>query len=352
MCNKGLIPKGIRLWWCSPLFVLLLVAAFPVLPAVTEDAPAVNEEAALFAMEAPPPLPENINETADLVVAAADGKVTMLDPAGPIPVPDTVIETKDIEYGNVNGRPLLLDLYQPRERSGPLPGILFIHGGGWSGGQRSDYKYYCVRFPQMGYVVATVSYRFVSEAVFPACVQDVKCAVRWMRANADKYGINPDAIAAIGGSAGGHLAMMLGYSSGVAELEGTGGHPEYSSAVQAVVDLYGPVDMTLEEFHTNKTLLAFFGGKTFSEIPDQYRLASPLTHVTKDAPPTLIIHGTDDFTVPVAQADLLAERLKELGCDYEYLRLKGYPHTLDILLEANRHVRWYMYHFLDKYLKK
>ncbi len=317
-----------------------------------DEAPDVSEEAALFALSAPPALPENINEMADLVVAAADGKLTLLDLDDPVPVPDTVIETKDIEYGNVNGRPLLLDLYQPRELSGPLPAVIFIHGGGWSGGQRSDYKYYCVRFPQMGYVVATVSYRFVDEAIFPACVQDVKCAVRWMRANAEKCGINPDAIAAVGGSAGGHLAMMLGDSFGVKELEGDGGHPEYSSAVQAVVNLYGPVDMTLEEFHENKTLLAFFGGKRFTEIPDQYRLASPMTHLKQGVPPTLIIHGTDDETVPVSQADLLAERLKELGCAYEYLRLKGYPHTLDILLEVNKHVRWHMYHFLDKHLKQ
>lgn len=348
MYKRYLILPTLYAGGCSLLFLM----PFAAVSSTADEAPAVSEEAVLFAMAAPPPLPENINEMADLVVAAADGKLTLLDLDDPVPVPDTVIETKDIEYGNVNGRPLLLDLYQPREHSGPLPAVVFIHGGGWSGGQRSDYKYYCVRFPQMGYVVATVSYRFVDEAIFPACVQDVKCAVRWMRANAEKYGINPDAIAAVGGSAGGHLAMMLGYSAGVAELEGDGGHPEYSSAVQAVVNLYGPVDMTLEEFHENKTLLAFFGGKHFTEIPDQYRLASPMTHVKQGVPPTLIIHGTDDETVPVSQADLLAERLKELGCEYKYLRLTGYPHTLDILLEVNKHVRWHMYHFLDKYLKK
>ena len=173
-----------------------------------------------------------------------------------------------------------------------------------------------------------------------------------MRANAGKYGINPDKIAAIGGSAGGHLSMMLGYSAGVPELEGAGGHQEYSSAVQAVVDLYGPTDITLPEHHDNPTLLAFFGGKTFDEVPDQYRLASPITHLTKDAPPTLIIQGTDDEIVPVSQSDLLAERLKELGVEYEYLRLPGYPHTLDILLEANAYCRWHIYRFLDKHLRQ
>jgi len=348
------MPTNLTVVWSGKILFVSLACVSCLLcvsAAFCEETSLASEEAALFALKTPPPLPENINEMADLVVAAANGELTMIDLQAPIAVPENVIETKDIEYGNVDGRKLQLDLYQPREHSGPLPAVIFIHGGGWSSGQRSDYKYYCVRFPQMGYVVATVSYRLVGEAVFPACVQDVKCAVRWMRANAEKYGINPNTIAAVGGSAGGHLAMMLGYSAGVPELEGTGGHQEFSSAVQAVVDLYGPVDMTLEEFHENKTLLGFFGGKHFNEIPDQYRLASPITHLKKGVPPTLIIHGTDDTTVPVSQADFLEARLKELGVDYEYLRLKGYPHTLDILVEVNKYVRWHMYHFLDKHLK-
>ncbi len=356
MVNKPAIASsGFQIQWRLFFILPLFIGGFHALPSYAQPAvqdETAREEAALFALETPPALPENISQAADLIVAIANGELTLIDLSSPMPVPESIVETKDIEYGNVNGRPLLLDLYQPQERSGPLPGIVLIHGGGWSSGQRSDYKYYCVRFPLMGYVVATVSYRFVNEAVFPACVEDVKCAVRWMRANADKYGINPEAIAAIGGSAGGHLAMMLGYSAGVAELEGRGGQGEYSSAVQAVVDLYGPVDMTLEEFHENKTLLAFFGGKHFNEIPDQYRLASPNTHLKKGMPPTLIIHGTDDDTVPVSQADLLEARLKELDCPYEYLRLKGYPHTLDIAVEINKYVRWHIYHFLDKHLKR
>ena len=344
-CTRVL--NGGRLGWLMLAFSMVLL-----LPCASYASVAVEEtEAALFALETPPPLPENINEMADLVIAAANGELTMIHLSDPVPVPDSVVETKDIEYGNVNGRPLLLDLYQPRDREGPLPGIVLIHGGGWSGGNRSDYKYYCVRFPQMGYVVATVSYRLVGEAPFPACIEDVKCAVRWMRAHAEQYGINPDAIAAIGGSAGGHLSMMLGYSPDVPELEGTGGHEDYSSAVQAVVNLYGPTDLTPEEFHEHPTLVAFFGGKTFAEAPDQYRLASPLTHLRKGAPPTLVIQGTDDDIVPVAQADLLVERLRELGVEHEYLRMHGYPHTLDILVEINRYVRWHIYHFLDKHLK-
>jgi len=345
-------PVFLSLFFVS---LLILTACFGTISA-QEPAKIVlpETEAALVALESPPPLPENITNTGDLLMQLGLGNLTKLDieEAEKAPVPDDVEEIKDIQYGDGDGTPLLLDLYLPRDRKEPLPGVIFIHGGGWSGGKRSDYRYYTMRVAQMGYAVATVSYRLVPKAVFPAAVQDVKCAVRWMRANADKYSINPDRIAAIGGSAGGHLSMMLGYSEGVPELEGKGGHQEYSSAVQAVVNLYGPVDITLPEHHDNPTLLGFFGGKRFDEAPDQYRLASPITHLTADAPPTLIIHGTDDLTVPVDQADLLASRLKELGVEYEYLRLEGYPHTLDIILEANAYCRWHIYRFLDKYLRK
>ncbi|HDP34716.1 MAG TPA: alpha/beta hydrolase [Candidatus Hydrogenedentes bacterium] len=334
------------------LFSALALVATNVVFAEEQTTPPLPEtETALAALESPPPLPEGIKETGDLVFQAAMGNLTLLSLDDPIPVPETVEEIKDIEYGNADGKPLLLDLYLPKERKEPAPGLIFIHGGSWSGGKRSDYKYYAVRFPQLGYVVATISYRLVPEAIFPACVEDAKCAVRWMRANAEKYGVTPDAIAAIGGSAGGHLAMMLGYSANIPELEGRGGHNEHSSEVQAVVNLYGPVDITLPEHHDNPALLAFFGGKRFEEVPDQYRMASPYTHLTEKTPPTLIIHGTDDDIVPVNQADLLAARLDELGVEYEYLRLTGYPHALDILKEINAYCRWHIYRFLDKHLR-
>ncbi len=346
MCVEKIFPARNR------YFVCLLVLVSFAWTAAAEKIVLPETEAGLVALELPPPLPEGITNTGDLLMQVALENLTKLDLEEAGEVPEEVEEIKDIQYGDGDGVPLLLDLYLPRDRKEPVPGLIFIHGGSWSHGGRSDYKYYAIRFPQMGYAVATVSYRLVPKAIFPAAVHDVKCAVRWMRANAEKYGINPDKLAAIGGSAGGHLAMMLGYSAGVPELEGTGGHQEFSSAVQAVVNLYGPVDITLPEHHENPALLAFFGDKHFNEAPDQYRLASPITHLSADAPPTLTIHGTDDMTVPVDQADLLAERCKELGVYHEYLRLEGYPHTLDIVKEINAYCRWHMYRFLDKHLRK
>lgn len=329
-----------------PLFILAAV-----LCSGRAQGALISSEEELFSLTEAPPLPENIEKEADLYNAAAQGQITILNLSDPITVPDTVIETTDIEYGRVDDRPLLLDLYRPREQSAPLPAIIFIHGGGWASGNKSDYKYYTVRFAQMGFVAATISYRFVDEAPFPACIEDAKCAVRWMRAHAEEYGIRPDAIAAAGGSAGGHLAMMLGYSSDCAELEGKGGYEDFSSAVQAVVNLYGPTDLSPVEFHHHPTLTAFFGGKSFEDAPESYLLASPMHHLDKTDPPTLVIHGTDDTVVPVSQADLLVAKLKDLGIFCDYLRLTGYPHTLDIILEANQFVRWHMYQFLKDHLK-
>ncbi|NLN92411.1 MAG: alpha/beta hydrolase [Candidatus Hydrogenedens sp.] len=338
-----LSPAGLSL-------LLFLFCAFAVIVNPDAGAALIETEEELVALEEPPALPANINQESDLHLAVGKGEVTLLNLSDPVPVPETVIETTDIEYGRVGDRALLLDLYRPARQEGPQPGLIFIHGGGWSSGKKSDYKYYTVRFAQMGFVVATISYRFVQEAPFPACVEDAKCAVRWMRAHADEYGIRADAIAVAGGSAGGHLAMMLGYAADTPELEGKGGHEQFSSAVQAVINLYGPTDLTPEEFHNHPTLTAFFGGKSYDQVPESYALASPMHHLDKNDPPTLVIHGTDDSTVPVAQADLLVAQLEKLEIPHEYLRMKGYPHTLDILLEANQFVRWHMYRFLKTHL--
>ncbi len=330
------------------------LAAAPTQAATATSSPASQQaridEAALLAADTPPPVPTGFKTRQDVMQAVLTGRLTVLNPKMRIPVPDNVLELKDVEYGRVGDRPLLLDLYVPKGLTRPVPALIFIHGGGWQGGDRRDYKYYTVRYAKRGYVAATISYRFVKEAIFPACVQDAKCAVRWMRANAAKYHVDPKRIAALGGSAGGHLAMMLGYSAGVPELEGDGGHAGVSSAVQAVVNLYGPVDLTVPVAHEHPITMAFFGGKTYKEAPDQYKLASPITHLDKNDPPTLILQGTLDELVPVAQADMLAKRLKALGIPCMYDRLEGYPHTMDISREVNIRCQWFIHRFLEKRL--
>lgn len=295
-----------------------------------------------------PPAPAGYASEKEVKEAFFAGKLKPIDLT--IDVPETVTVEKNIEYGKGGGHALQLDLYSPKERKHPLPAILFLHGGGWTGGYRQIYHYYCVKFAERGYVVATASYRLAGEAPFPAAVEDTKCAVRWLRANAKKLGIDPNKIAVAGGSAGGHLAMMIGYSSDVPELDGKGGNPETSSEVQAVVDLYGPTDLTAEEAKSRKEVLNLMGGKKIDEAADAYRLASPVTHVTKDDPPTLILHGSIDTTVPIHQAELLVEKLKNAGVVYEYDRLEGWPHTMDLDASVNEHCMAKMFEFLDKNL--
>ena len=243
-----------------------------------------------------------------------------------------------------------LDLYRPMAIRKPVPALIFIHGGGWAGGNREIMKYYTVRYAERGYVTATISYRFSQEAPFPAAVSDAKCAVRWMRENAKKHRIDPEKIGIIGGSAGAHLAMMTGYSSDVPELEGEGGHAGVSSRVQAVVDYYGPVDLTTPFARKQGVARKFLSDKSYEEDPDVYAFASPISHLTKGDPPTLILHGTIDTIVPVAQADKLAEKLKELGIPHFYEKFEGWPHTMDLAEAVNQRCQYRMNQFLAEHL--
>jgi acetyl esterase/lipase len=139
----------------------------------------------------------------------------------PKEMPDGVQLTKDIEFGKAGEHCLKLDLYRPAKLDKPVPGLIFIHGGAWKGGTKDMYRPYAVQYAQKGYVAASISYRLSSVAPFPAAVEDAKCAVRWMRAGADKYGVDPNHICVLGGSAGGHLAMMVAYSWPDKQLQGS-----------------------------------------------------------------------------------------------------------------------------------
>jgi len=262
--------------------------------------------------------------------------------------PDDVRELKDVEYGRVGERALTLDIDLPKQPRGPVPGLIFIHGGAWKGGERTIYHYYTRRFAQRGYAAATVSYRLSGEAPYPAAVHDVKCAVRWMRAHAAEYGIDPDRLAAIGGSAGGHLAMMIGYCD-APHLEGDAGHAGVRSDVAAVVNFYGPVDLTTE-MGQKASVVQKFLATSYDQDPKRYEEASPLSHLDANDPPTLIVHGTLDDVVPVDQADLLAKRLGELGVAHEYARMEGWPHTLDAAQPANDYCQQRMLRFFEEHL--
>lgn len=298
-----------------------------------------------------PPAPGGYPTMNALMLAYVTGLVKPIDIQA---APDTtgIVIERDVEYGRVGDRKLLLDVYRPEKPAAtPVPALVFIHGGGWSGGDKKDYQIYTARFAQRGYVCVSVGYRFVKEARFPAAVQDTKCAVRWLRENAARLGADPDKIVAIGGSAGGHLAMMIGYSSDVPELEGDGGHAGVSSRVAGVVDLYGPTDLTVPFAQNNPTAMNFFG-KTYAEAPELYALASPLHHLDASDPPTLIFQGTIDSTVPVEQSDLLAEAFQKLDKPYWYARVDGWPHTMDIAPAVNAYVDWLIQAFVERVIVK
>jgi len=304
--------------------------------------------AVTFAAEAAevPPIPQGYADEQAVRAAILFGQIKLID-AMNISLPDNVEEILDIEYGTGGERKLQLDLYLPKGRKKVTPAIIFIHGGAWKSGKRGDMKFYCVKFAEKGYVTATVTYRLMDEASFPAAVHDVKCAVRWLRANAAKYKVDPEHIAVSGNSAGGHLSMMIGYSDDPS-LEGSGGNNNLSSRVCAVVNFYGPTDLTTNFAKNQELVKEFIGGKTFDEAPDSYKLASPLFHLTRDDPPTLIFHGTIDSVVPIAQADILAEKLKELGIDYIYERYDGWPHVMDLAEAVNQRCIYQMEQFFKK----
>jgi len=283
----------------------------------------------------------------EILAAFGNGKLEIIDRETPLP--DGVLLEKDIEYGNADGHSLQLDLYRPAETPKPAPALLFIHGGAWKKGKRQDYHFYTAAYAKKGYAVATASYRLTDQAPFPAAVQDCKCAVRWLRANAKKYNIDPEQIGVVGGSAGGHLSMMLGYSDDPT-LEGDSGHKDVSSRVNAVVNIYGVYDMTTKIAKESDDVKKFLQGKSYEESPKLYRQSSPRFHLDEKDPPTLILHGTIDEIVPVAQSDRLAAHLKRLNIPHNYGRLDGWPHTMDIAKPVNDYCQAMMDRFFATHL--
>jgi acetyl esterase/lipase len=268
---------------------------------------------------------------------------------------------ENVLYREAGGEKLMMDFAYPADTSTKKPAILFIHGGGWRGGNRAAYKNEIRRAAEKGYVAATVSYRLTqadkdgkAKVPFPAQVHDVKAAVRYLRENADKYGIDPDRIGATGGSAGGHLSLMLGVTDADDGLEGLeGGDDENapSSRVQAVVNVFGPTDMPRlrETSQGAAPIVATFLAGTPETAAEHYRQASPVTFVSKDDPPTLTIHGRDDKLVPPDQAERLDERMRQVGAVHELLLLDKQGHGFTG--EANVRASEAMYRFFDEHLK-
>jgi len=226
-----------------------------------------------------------------------------------------IADIRDVVYGDVGGRALRLDILRPDPvPDAPMPAIVHIHGGGWMGGSKDDSNPN-EGLARAGFFTVNVEYRLSPEAVFPAQIQDVKRAVRWLRAHASEYHVDPARIGAWGHSAGGHLAALLGTSGDV----------------QAVVALSPPTDLRFpEEWNPwPASVLDALFGRPPDERQELARQASPLCFVGPGVPPFLIIHGEQDDVVPVAQAERLYRALTEAGGDAALVRLSCAAHGFD-----------------------
>ena len=231
---------------------------------------------------------------------------------------------KDLSYVPNGHERQMLDLYVPENPDGPLPLIVWIHGGGWRYGSKEG----CPSLPwaRKGYVVASIDYRLSQDACFPAQIKDCKAAIRWLRTHAAEYKIDPDRVAAWGVSAGGHLASLLGTAGDEAGWEQ--GHPVGSSRVQGVIDWFGRADLT--RVCTDPALAdspsALLLGGSGPGVGELARKASPIMHVSENDPPFLIMHGDKDGLVPLDQSRAFAEALKAAGVKVNLVVLKGAGH--------------------------
>jgi len=256
---------------------------------------------------------------------------------------------ENIPYASVNGTELHLDVYEPTEMGGHLhPAVVLIHGGGWDRLDKSTMHGMGQFLARSGFVAFAVDYRLFrgDENRWPAQLDDVQRAVRWVRANAAAYGVNPARMGAFGHSAGAQLAALLG-------MEDTRDNSDsslaaYSSRVQAVVDVSGPTDFTVHRDADGAEFLVHFLGTEYAKHPEVWRDASPAFHVSKSDAPFLIVHGTGDQNVPIAQAQELFEKLKAAGVPASFVKVDD-AHTFRTP-EARRQLAVETLAFFNHYL--
>jgi acetyl esterase/lipase len=286
---------------------------------------------------------------------------------------DEVVVRKDVAYLEA-GRKEKADVYTPAgNHTAPLPAVLLIHGGGWVKGDKADKRGVSIAtdLAGAGYLVFAINYKLtertgapshgipmVSIPSWPQNLYDCKSALRYMRKEAASLGIDPDRIAVMGESAGGHLALLLGSTAQVADLNKGGLYTDQRNDVACVVDLYGVPDLSAPE---RAKQLVNFAGANDAETAENVRRASPVTYLDAKTPPVLILHGTVDTLVPIAASRQLADRLKQLGVAYQFVEIPGMGHAFDLkpkqldrsnLQSMSMDLRPVVFDFLEKYLRK
>ncbi|HJL18199.1 MAG TPA: alpha/beta hydrolase [Sandaracinaceae bacterium LLY-WYZ-13_1] len=274
------------------------------------------------------------------------GRVSIVDDCEVPPSPDdgAVRLEEDLTYATVNGEALRLDVASPPDGGGDAhPLVVMIHGGAWSVGDKADERPrdFIRRLASIGYVAASVNYRLATpdgERSFPAAVEDVRCAVRWIRARADRWGADPSRVVAAGMSAGGHLALMLALAGDAEGFDGACGDTG-PVALDGAISYYGPTDLRADQFTdpVGEALIAGFLGAPASEVPEVAERASPLAWADASDPAPLLVHGGGDGVVPASQSRALQATLEALGVASTYVEVPLAPHAFAGITEQARY---------------
>jgi acetyl esterase/lipase len=276
-------------------------------------------------------IPAPVASTMRLTPFSFPDYLTGINPGAP-PV------ARDLPYRTVAGHALLLDRYDPPPSGGPHPGLLIIHGGGWENGDKGEYSEASRYFAARGYVVYDIQYRLTGEARFPAQLEDVECALGYMRAHAAADGLDPERVAVFGRSAGAHLALLAAYRAARDPAQPDCGPP---ATVKAVIAYYAPTDLAWGYAHpldpdiiqTRRLLTALLGGSP-AQVPDQYAAATPQHWLDRPVPPTLLVHGDADQIVGPANATMLATALQAAGDRVVLLPLPWAGHGFDAIFQG------------------
>jgi acetyl esterase/lipase len=268
-------------------------------------------------------------------------------------VPDDVELLRNVEFGKGGNMKLTMHILRPRTvPKETMPVLVYIHGSAWGRDNKDLAIGKLIATAQQGYFGATIQVRTSGEAVFPAQIEDAKCAIRFLRARAKDYHIDTNRIGVWGDSSGGHLSALVGLTANVKELEGQGGWPEFSSRVHAVCPMCPAVDFLVPDWpqrHNtgpNGPAFRLLGGDPRKEKAELAKKASPLTYITRESPPFFIVHGDNDTTVPYSQGELLLDALKKAGVNAALYTIKSGNHG-----SVHQYDKTVVKEFFDKHLK-